>query len=684
MQLFEDEEGPRGSGGLTVNKQYASRFEHNKKREELHRLKEKYPEQAARLERQMMRQGVAAATGQPQEDLSDSSSDEEEDEGLIPDEKESRILEVLQKIRAKDPAVFDPTVKFFPDSEGEEQEDHAKGRKQKPDKPMLLKDYTYKQAMEGVPEQDSTDEEAPHTYKDEQHDAKSAFLQAVAEVDGDEELDFAARKPVARPEAGGDAGGQAEAGEDRIKGLLDGYFGADETLEDEGDRFLKRYILSKGWVDREGGEASSSGDEAGTVPDYEEEEEYLQQAERYEHKYNFRFEYPGSETLVTHPRQIEGTVRKEDDRRKRRRAEKAARLAAQEEERAAEMRRLKNLKKEEVNARLREIQAVAGGTAPPAELLQALADDEFDPDEYDRQMAAAYGEDFYEAEEEDPEALEAEYEKQLEALAFGSGTDDDDAGGSDQRPTSATTFAALHKAMGGGAGGGGEAAREADGAGGGMGAAARAEVKRLLEEYYKLDYEGVAGGVRTRFRYKGVDAQSFGLSSSEILAMADKELNQVVGLKLLAPYRDEHRKVRPNYGAVNALKQQVAAQAGAKRKRGSSGHGEKGPVWRHGDVREGASEGMPKARFSPSSQSAASAEELRAATYAAPRVHRPDKTGMSSSLLPPRKKKKKAEREGAPTPASKYAGLPKAHQKNLRRHEKRAKARGNARGVAAA
>ncbi|KFM23769.1 Protein kri1 [Auxenochlorella protothecoides] len=597
MQLFEDEEGPRGSGGLTVNKQYASRFEHNKKREELHRLKEKYPEQAARLERQ--------------------------DEGLIPDEKESRILEVLQKIRAKDPAVFDPTVKFFPDSEGEEQEDHAKGRKQKSDKPMLLKDYTYKQAMEGVPEQDSTDEEAPHTYKDEQHDAKSAFLQAVAEVDGDEELDFAARKPVARPEAGGDAGGQAEAGEDRIKGLLDGYFGADETLEDEGDRFLKRYILSKGWVDREGGEASSSGDEAGTGPDYEEEEEYLQQAERYEHKYNFRFEYPGSETLVTHPRQIEGTVRKEDDRRKRRRAEKAARLAAQEEERAAEMRRLKNLKKEEVNARLREIQAVAGGTAPPAELLQALADDEFDPDEYDRQMAAAYGEDFYEAEEEDPEALEAEYEKQLEALAFGSGTDDDDAGGSDQRPTSATT-------------------------------------------------------------YKGVDAQSFGLSSSEILAMADKELNQVVGLKLLAPYRDEHRKVRPNYGAVNALKQQVAAQAGAKRKRGSSGHGEKGPVWRHGDVREGASEGMPKARFSPSSQSAASAEELRAATYAAPRVHRPDKAGMSSSLLPPRKKKKKAEREGAPTPASKYAGLPKAHQKNLRRHEKRAKARGKARGVAAA
>jgi protein KRI1 len=49
----------------------------------------------------------------------------------------------------------------------------------------------------------------------------------------------------------------------------------------------------------------------------------------------------------------------------------------------------------------------------------------------------------------------------------------------------------------------------------------------------------IAGGtIKTKFRYRGVPAADFGLDTDTILRAPDKMLNQFVGLKKLAPYRD--------------------------------------------------------------------------------------------------------------------------------------------------
>lgn len=86
-------------------------------------------------------------------------------------------------------------------------------------------------------------------------------------------------------------------------------------------------------------------------------------------------------------------VRKTDDRRKLARKRKAERAEAAAAERVAEVRRLKNLKRAEVDQRLAEIQRISGHQGRPA--LSALVEGDFDPEAYDSAMAAAFDAEYY-------------------------------------------------------------------------------------------------------------------------------------------------------------------------------------------------------------------------------------------------------------------------------------------------
>lgn len=65
------------------------------------------------------------------------------------------------------------------------------------------------------------------------------------------------------------------------------------------------------------------------------------------------------------------------------------------------------------------------------------------------------------------------------------------------------------------------------------------QVHDLLRDYYKLDHEDEVGGVRTRFRYRQVEPIRDGLLTEEILSLPDRDLNSIVGLRKLAPYRED-------------------------------------------------------------------------------------------------------------------------------------------------
>lgn len=94
-----------------------------------------------------------------------------------------------------------------------------------------------------------------------------------------------------------------------------------------------------------------------------------------------------------------------------------------------------------------------------------------------------------------------------------------------------------------------------------------------------MDCEDViaGGSLKTRFKYTNVPKEDFGLTEEEIFLMDDRQLNKIVSMKKLRPYRhldengqplaeDQLKKARPNIYKVRALKQQFKDEIEQKRK----------------------------------------------------------------------------------------------------------------------
>ena len=84
--------------------------------------------------------------------------------------------------------------------------------------------------------------------------------------------------------------------------LAEAFFGSDETRLDKGDLFLKKFILNRGWMDEdtvgegsgrsfrqhsdEGGDSEDNESSSGSL---EEDDHFLDEVDRYEAAYNFRW-----------------------------------------------------------------------------------------------------------------------------------------------------------------------------------------------------------------------------------------------------------------------------------------------------------------------------------------------------------------------------------------------------------
>ncbi|XP_050352582.1 protein KRI1 homolog [Nymphalis io] len=497
---------------IKTENEYAKRYDTWREKEELHKLEQKYGSKPLNAD------GT----------VSSDSDDESDEPPEVSEEVEKQFLKTLALLKTKDPRIYDPSYTFFDEKIEKEKEKEPETKKltfgdsddDEDDDPNIF-------SIEKKAEIDNDNDNKNCKGSSENEKIKEFLIGKVEHVDDEVEKDLAPLRAL----------------------------WSDPKLNDS-EAFLRDYILNKRYLDD--GDVGEAADKIRDDDDLEEDEKMVEEQGKFERAYNFRFEEPDDEYLKRFPRTM-NYIRPKDDRRSRKRAEIRERKEEEKKKKLEEIARMKALKLKEIQEKIAKIKEVTGN--------QDLAfkdediEGDFDPEEHDRRMKALFDEEYYgEADDQKPvfpdldeeleienwENFEPEYKQDTENVDEPHCEDTDFNMDADYDPKKAkeNLIEELKRNMG-------KKRRNRK---------RKSKLAELLseekpkfipdidktyaeymQEYYQMDCEDIIGGdLPTRFKYREVVPNDFGLTVEEILLADDKELTQWVPLKKIVKYRPEN------------------------------------------------------------------------------------------------------------------------------------------------
>lgn len=459
-----------------------------------------------------------------EEEASEEESDEEDEDDygqLLTEDVEHGLNEVLKAIKTGDQRLFDSNVAFFKETDPSENDD-----KKEELKPIFLKEYHRKTLLEGEDEESGNfaSVDGEKTYVDQQKEDKENLIKemhnAIGEDDSDDEgflvkkqTDFTEQSKLTIPVA------------------------LPDPEKEGGEKFLEAFLENQAWLPNKGEKVDV---------EYEDDGEFDAAAEQFENAYNFRFEDPKATEIISYARS-QATMRREKmNSRKRERLKAHERKTEEKEEIKEELKKKKQKKVNLVVDRIKEIREAVGEEISEDRILKifgdALMNEDFSNEDWDAKMSQIFDDEYYQ--NDDEELVKPEWDDEV-TMAHNSSSGEEN--GDDEKVEEKEEV-------------------EADTVESDMSRKSKKkeekhskrqeknkikEVAEKLVESKTLDILDEVEEERGRgkekkyvFKYREVSPESFGLTYNEILSADDKALNDLIGLKKLAPYRPQEKSAK--------------------------------------------------------------------------------------------------------------------------------------------